>query len=241
MFRDQIIGAQRATGSRVCVGLDPHSGAPYEVRAKLQRVIKETAAHACAYKPNSAFFEALGAGGMDLLAEAIAWVHDAGRLAILDAKRGDIASTAEAYARAAFDVLRADAITVVPYMGEDAIRPFLMHGGAAFVVALPSNPAAARIVEHGTPPLFVRVGELAATAEELAPRLRVSGAGRDGRPHAQTASAVVRAAAGRLWCAQLVSQSERVDPRVTMLDKLAENAVKSNGVGGHGPLFFRGL
>ena len=162
MFRDQIIGAQRATGSRVCVGLDPHSGAPGEVRAKLQRVIKETAAHACAYKPNSAFFEALGAGGMDLLAEAIAWVHDAGRLAILDAKRGDIAPTAEAYARAAFDVLSADAITVVPYMGEDAIRPFLMHGGAAFVVALPSNPAAARIVEHGTPPLFVRVGELAA-------------------------------------------------------------------------------
>jgi orotidine-5'-phosphate decarboxylase len=162
VFRDQVIAAQRATGSRVCVGLDPHSGETSEVRARVRRVIEETAAHACAYKPNSAFFEALGSGGMDLLAETIAWIHDVGRVAILDAKRGDIASTAEAYARAAFDVLRADSITVMPYMGGDAIRPFLAHGGAAFVVALPSNPSAARIVEHGTPPLFVRVGELAA-------------------------------------------------------------------------------
>ncbi len=169
MFRDRIIEAQRTIGSRVCVGLDPHFGALRDVRAKVQRVIEETAAHACAYKPNSAFFEAFGAGGMELLAETIAWIHDAGRLAILDAKRGDIASTAEAYARAAFDVLGADAMTVVPYMGEDAIRPFLARGGAVFVVAFPSNPSAARIVEHGTPPLFLGVGELAAELAEEFP------------------------------------------------------------------------
>lgn len=169
MFRERVVEAQRQTRSRVCVGLDPHSGTVAEARDGIRRVIGETAAYACAYKPNSAFFEALGAGGMDLLAEAIAWVHDADRLCILDAKRGDIASTAEAYARAAFDVLGADAITVVPYMGEDAIRPFLKHGGAVFVVALPSNPAAERIVEHGAPPVFLRVGELAAELSEEFP------------------------------------------------------------------------
>jgi orotidine 5'-phosphate decarboxylase subfamily 2 len=133
---------------------------------------------------------------MDLLAEAITWIHDADRLCILDAKRGDIASTAEAYARAAFDVLDADAITVVPYMGEDAIRPFLGHGRAVFIVTLPSNPAAGRIVEHGTPPLFLRVGELAA-------ELSVEFAGQVGlvvgatRPDA--AAALDRAAPGLAW------------------------------------------
>ncbi len=169
MFCERVIEAQKQTRSRVCVGLDPHSGTVAETRDRIRRVIGETAAHACAYKPNSAFFEAFGAAGMDLLAEAIAWVHGAERLCILDAKRGDIASTAEAYARAAFDVLNADAVTVVPYMGEDAIRPFLAHGRAVFIVALPSGRAAARIVEHGTPPLFLRVGELAAELSDEFP------------------------------------------------------------------------
>ncbi len=161
MFVERLMEAQRATCGRLCVGLDPQSGTADEVRAAVRRVIEETAEHACAYKPNSAFFEALGPRGAEILAELVEWIHKAGRPAILDAKRGDIASTAEAYARAAFDVLGVDAITVVPYMGEDAIRPFLARGGTVFVVALPSNPSAARIVEHGTPPLFLRVTELA--------------------------------------------------------------------------------
>jgi orotidine 5'-phosphate decarboxylase subfamily 2 len=196
VFRERVLEAQRQTRSRVCVGLDPHSGATAEARAKIRRVIDETAAHACAYKPNSAFFEAFGAAGMDLLAEAIAWIHDADRVCILDAKRGDIASTAEAYARAAFDVLDADAITVIPYMGEDAIRPFLARGRAVFIVALPSGLAAARIVEHGTPPLFLHVGELAVELSEEFPGQvgLVVGATRP-----EGAAALHRAAPGLAW------------------------------------------
>ncbi len=162
MFIDRLLDGQRATGGRLCVGLDPQTGSVDGVRAAVRRIIDATAPHACAYKPNSAFFEALGARGFELLGETIERVHAAGRLAILDAKRGDIAATAEAYARAAFDVLRADAITVVPYMGEDAVRPFLERGGAVYVVALPSNPSAGAVIEHGTPPLYLRVAKLAA-------------------------------------------------------------------------------
>jgi len=162
VFLEELVRAQKETRSRLCVGLDPQTGTADDVRDAVRRVIEETAAYACAYKPNAAFFEALGARGVGILSEAIAWIHAAGRPALLDAKRGDIATTADAYARAAFDALGADAVTVVPYMGEDAVRPFLDRGGTAFVVTVPSNPSAAAIVEHGTPPLCVRVAELAA-------------------------------------------------------------------------------
>ncbi len=169
MFLERALDAQRATRGRLCIGLDPQSGSAGEIRERIRRVIDETAAHACVFKPNSAFFEALGPRGVEVLAEAIQWIHKAERPALLDAKRGDIASTAEAYARAAFDVLGADAITVVPYMGEDAVRPFLERGGTVFVVTLPSNPSAAEIVEHGTPPVFVKVAEMAARWEREYP------------------------------------------------------------------------
>jgi uridine monophosphate synthetase len=165
VFLDRWTTAREATGSRLCVGIDPRDGTVSEIRDRVRRVIAEAAESACAFKPNSAFFEALGGAGTDLLAEAVERIHATRRPAILDAKRGDIASTAEAYARAAFAVLGADAVTVVPYMGEDAILPFLACGGTAFVVALPSNPAAARLVDHGDPPLYMRVAEMAAELE----------------------------------------------------------------------------
>ncbi|TFH09693.1 MAG: orotidine-5'-phosphate decarboxylase, partial [Candidatus Atribacteria bacterium] len=161
------------TGGSLCVGLDPHLDQLPErfartaagVQAFLERVIEETVQHACAYKPNSAFYEALGAPGWDLLARVIERVHKVGRPVILDAKRGDIASTAAAYAYAAFDGLGADAITLVPYMGADAITPFLDRGGFAFVLASPSNASSRRIVEHGTPSLAECVAELAVELE----------------------------------------------------------------------------
>ncbi|MEN6368888.1 MAG: orotidine-5'-phosphate decarboxylase [Thermotogota bacterium] len=176
MFVDQLKRAERETQGRLCVGLDPHPaivpGGGSKARAVgrfLDAVILQTKDDASVYKPNSAFFEALGSDGVALLRRTVDRIHDAGRLAILDAKRGDIASTAAAYARAAHDVLAADAITVVPYMGEDAIVPFLDSGLAVFVVALPSNTAAALIVDHGSPPLYVRVAELAARLAERFP------------------------------------------------------------------------
>ncbi|MDD5263268.1 MAG: orotidine-5'-phosphate decarboxylase [Candidatus Bipolaricaulis sp.] len=176
MFVDKLKASQRQTGGRLCVGLDPHPelvpGGGREAQAVkrfLDAVILQTKDDACAYKPNSAFFEALGSDGVALLRHTVDRIHDAGRLAILDAKRCDIASTAAAYARAAHDGLAADAITVVPYMGEDAILPFLDVGLAVFIVTLPSNPTAATIVDHGSPPLYVLVAELAARLEERFP------------------------------------------------------------------------
>lgn len=172
MFVDGLRDAICESGGNLCVGLDPHLelipkrfGATVSgIREFLDWIIDQTVDHACAYKPNSAFYEAMGAPGWDLLKYIIDRAHQAGRPVILDAKRGDIASTAVAYAIAAFDVLEADAITLVPYMGEDAVVPFLKRGGFAFLLALPSNPSARRIVDHGKP----RLSEcIAAMATEL--------------------------------------------------------------------------
>ena len=177
MFIDRYETARRDTGGSLCVGLDPHRDRiPAEygwsadgVRHFLDSVIERTVDHASAYKPNIAFFEALGSAGVDVLARTIKRIQRAGRPVILDAKRGDIASTAAAYADAAFEVLGADAITVVPYMGSDAVVPFLERGGFVFLLALPSNPSAASIVDHGDPPLYQRIGELALELDQTYP------------------------------------------------------------------------
>lgn len=174
MFIDAIRCAIGETESAVCVGLDPHADLlPPNVSRTikgvgnfLDRIIAETAEHACAYKPNSAFYEALGTDGAALLRRTIDRIHREGRPAILDAKRGDISSTAAAYAHSAFDVLNADAITVVPYMGEDAVLPFIETGGFAFLLALPSNPSAQPITAYGDPPLFERIAEIAMRLNE---------------------------------------------------------------------------
>ena len=168
MFVDKVEQSVRETGGSLCVGLDPHLDQVPErfgstvagVGSFLDWIIEETVEHACVYKPNSAFYEALGPQGFELLVHVIKRVHDSGRPVILDAKRGDIASTAAAYAQAAFGVLGADAITLVPYMGEDAIVPFLDRGGFAFVLTSPSNASSRHIVEHGKPSLAECVAEL---------------------------------------------------------------------------------
>ena len=169
MFLEKVRASCREAGGSLCVGLDPHPdrmparfGPTNDgLRAFLAEVVDRTAPHAGLYKPNAAFFEERGPEGISILEEIITRVHAAGRPVILDAKRGDIASTARAYARAAFDRLDADAITVVPYMGEDAVVPFLDHGRFAILLTLPSNPSAAAIVEEGVPPLYERVCRMA--------------------------------------------------------------------------------
>ncbi|MFC2082830.1 orotidine-5'-phosphate decarboxylase [Candidatus Bipolaricaulota bacterium] len=169
MFSERLGNAIQASDGNLCVGLDPHrhlipdrfARTATGIRSFLEWIIDETVEHACAFKPNSAFYEALGADGWQLLEHVIERVHQAGRPVILDAKRGDIASTAAAYATAAFEILDADAITLVAYMGDDAIVPFLEAGGFAFLLALPSNPSARLIVDHGTPSLFECVAKMA--------------------------------------------------------------------------------
>lgn len=168
MFARWLERSMVETGGTLCVGLDPHPDrippryprGPEGVQAFLCNTIDETAPHACVFKPNSAFFEALGPRGMDVLIEVIRHAHAVDRPVILDAKYCDIGSTTPAYARAAFERLGADAVTVVPYTGEDAVLPFVEAGGTAFLLCAPSNPSAAVIAGQGDPPLYLRVAQL---------------------------------------------------------------------------------
>ncbi len=149
-FFDRL--ADRASRCRtlLCVGLDPQ---PEQVPPRFQThanpmlawnlaIIEATAEFACCYKPNIAFYEAM-ADGLETLRKTLAAIP-ANIPVILDAKRGDIGSTAEAYARAAFEQLGADAITVSPYLGEDSVRPFTRYADrGVFVLCHTSNPGAA--------------------------------------------------------------------------------------------------
>jgi len=128
-FFEKLNQRARKIDSLLCVGLDPHpEDLPVQTGAAAQefclRLIEATKEYALAFKPNSAFFEALGADGWAALQAVIQSVPD-GIPVILDAKRGDISSTARAYARAAFEVLGADAITLSPYLGYDSLTPFM--------------------------------------------------------------------------------------------------------------------
>lgn len=108
-----------------------------------QAIIDATADLVCAFKPNSAFYEQYGHAGMRALTRTIAYIHARypDVLVILDAKRGDIGSTSAAYARAAFDAFGADAVTLQPYVGRDALAPFLERGDRGqFILCRTSNP-----------------------------------------------------------------------------------------------------
>ena len=142
-FSKRLDEAIQRTGSLLCVGLDPQPGrTPAPIDEYCARVVDLTYEFAVAFKPNSAFFEAAGTEGLSMLERVIAHVPDE-RIVILDAKRGDIASTGEAYAQAAFGVLGADAVTVVPYLGDDAVAPFLADPArGAFILCHTTNPGA---------------------------------------------------------------------------------------------------
>jgi len=147
-FFEQLDARARQIDSLLCVGLDPHPADLSEPTAAAARefclrLIAATHTVALAYKPNAAFFEAFGAEGYAALRDVIAAVP-AGIPVVLDAKRGDIASTAEAYARAAFNVLGAHALTASPYLGHDSLEPLLRdpaHG--VFILCKTSNPGSA--------------------------------------------------------------------------------------------------
>jgi uridine monophosphate synthetase len=169
--------------SLLCVGLDPHPSdlpAPTAEAARsfCLRLVKATAPFAAAFKPNAAFFEMYGSEGWAVLKDVIAAVQEeSARLGsmipvILDAKRGDVASTAEAYAKSAFENLRAHAITLSPYLGKDSIDPFLAYKEkGVFLLCKTSNAGAGDIqdlavtIENKSQtivvPLFERVAYLA--------------------------------------------------------------------------------
>jgi orotidine-5'-phosphate decarboxylase len=146
-FADRVVEAVERSGSSLCVGLDPDPEllpdgvGPVEF---CRGIVDAVAPSAVAVKPQAAFFEALGAEGWAGLAEVCAYAREAGLLVIADAKRGDIDSTARAYA-AAFAPL-ADAVTVNPYLGRDSLDPFLARDGlGVFCLVKTSNPGGADV------------------------------------------------------------------------------------------------
>ena len=135
----------KAINSLLCVGLDPHPEDLPEPTAEAAeafclRLINATHEYALAYKPNAAFFEALGTEGWEALQRVIRAVPE-GIPVVLDAKRGDISSSARGYAHSAFEILGADAITLSPYLGYDSLMPFMENPEKGiFLLCKTSNP-----------------------------------------------------------------------------------------------------
>ncbi|MFQ5860333.1 MAG: orotidine-5'-phosphate decarboxylase [Dehalococcoidia bacterium] len=144
-FLEKLDEASRRNQSLLCVGLDPDPALmPVEDVAQFNRAIVEaTADLVCAYKPNLAFYEALGAPGLGALRQTLQHIPPSIPV-IGDAKRGDIGNTAQAYARALFEVWGFDAATVNPYLGRDAVEPFLEYADRGVLILCRTSNAGAR-------------------------------------------------------------------------------------------------
>jgi orotidine-5'-phosphate decarboxylase len=175
----ELLARHFAAGRHVAVGLDTDperipaavaaGASPAERVVEFNRaIVAATAEIAAAYKPNAAFYEALGEDGFHVLEETIETVRERapGAAVILDAKRADIGSTNAGYVAAAFDRLGADAITVHPYLGGEALAPFLERAEKlVFVLARTSNPGAGElqdIEDRDGVPLYRRVARAVA-------------------------------------------------------------------------------
>jgi orotidine-5'-phosphate decarboxylase len=143
-FTEKLAAAVAQNDSLLCVGLDPDPALmPIANVADFNKaIIEATSDLVCCYKPNIAFYEALGAEGMEALTTTLRNIPE-NIPVILDAKRGDIGNTSAAYARAVFDELGADAMTVNPWGGKDAVEPFYEYADRGIIVwCRSSNPSA---------------------------------------------------------------------------------------------------
>lgn len=147
MNREQLIAEIKSKNSLLCVGLDTDmdklpDGIERSMAGMLQfnkAIIEATAPYAVAYKINTAFYEQYGAEGWQCMSDTLKYIPE-NCLSIADAKRGDIGNTSSMYARAFFNHMNFDAITVAPYMGEDSLKPFLeFEGKWVICLGLTSN------------------------------------------------------------------------------------------------------
>jgi orotidine-5'-phosphate decarboxylase len=167
-----------AVDSNLCVGLDPD---PERMPAELsgisdpsdrlvafcKTIIDQTRPFAAAYKPNLAFFEALGPAAFYAFSEVVAYIGN-DKIVIADAKRGDIGNTGLQYKKAFFDVLKVDALTVNPWMGIETLHPYLdAPSKAIYVLVLTSNPGAADFMLNGASGETLPALELAKALHEL--------------------------------------------------------------------------
>ena len=153
MDHDGLFRAISVKRSFLCIGLDSdlEKIPPSLLKAKdpvlefNKRIIDSTHSYAVAYKPNTAFYESMGPKGWHTLESTLDYIKTRypGIFVIADAKRGDIGNTSKMYARAFFETMDFDAVTVAPYMGEDSVAPFLEYPGKwVILLALTSNRGA---------------------------------------------------------------------------------------------------
>lgn len=145
-YREKLEQRIAATGSNLCVGLDIRAdSAGEQTKQNILQIINETLPYAAAYKPNSAYFEALGWQGIKMLTEVLKEIPKEVPI-VFDVKRGDIGETQGYYAKAAFEELGVDAVTLNPYMGRDTLEPFLKYAGKGlYLLGVTSNAGAADI------------------------------------------------------------------------------------------------
>lgn len=200
-FAERLAQAVQRVGNPILLGVDPHlellppefaaardRSLPRSRRADLverfcRELIDLAAGRVPAIKPQAAFFEELGSDGYRAFEQVIAHARAAGLLVIADVKRGDIASTAEAYARGLFEPedarFAADAVTLSPYLGPDSLDPWVKAcervGGGAFVLVRTSNPGGTAWQTAGDPSPAARVA--AELARINAPRRGPAGFG----------------------------------------------------------------
>jgi len=143
-FTDKLLNASRRNKSWLCIGLDPDPELmpDIDVLEFNKAIIDATSDLVCAYKPNLAFYEALGRDGLAILENTIR--HIPTDIPVIgDAKRGDIDNTARAYAKALFSILGFDAVTVNPYLGFDSLEPFIAYRDkGVFILCRTSNKGA---------------------------------------------------------------------------------------------------
>lgn len=181
-----LFQAIQSKASFLCVGLDPDPAkipaafgtGVAAMEAFCGAIVEATLPYAVAYKPNLAFFEQYGAAGWAALERVVEQIPS-DVLVIADAKRGDIGNTATRYARAMFEGLGADAVTVAPYMGRDSVEPFTAFEGRwTILLALTSNPGAEDFEFHGDRPLYREVLRKSQTFEGAQRLMFVVGATR---------------------------------------------------------------
>lgn len=170
-FAEKLDKAIARKKSLVCVGLDPNPSlmAVKDTAEFNRRVVDATHELAAAFKPQLAYYEALGIPGLQALEKTVQYIREVAPEAVIigDAKRGDMGSTATAYATAMFEVWDFDVVTVNAYQGSDTVEPFLQYPGRGiFIVCRTSNPSSRdfqdlRIAEEGSPRLFEKVAEAA--------------------------------------------------------------------------------
>ncbi|MGC6566562.1 MAG: orotidine-5'-phosphate decarboxylase [Akkermansiaceae bacterium] len=169
-YAERLSARLKTTGSALCVGLDPRpeftEGGVDGIPEFLRKVVGETAEYAAAFKPNIAYFEAMGLRGIEILDGLLNEMPDEVPV-ILDAKRGDIGETQKYYARSYFENWGVDAVTLNPFMGYDTLQEFLdWEGKGVYLLAVTSNAGSVDFQRRDAEgrKVFERVGDLCTRA-----------------------------------------------------------------------------